>query len=531
MLSGSVVASPPAIAVAGLRKAYGGIQALAGVDLAVQAGTVHAVVGENGAGKSTLMKILAGAVHPDEGEVRVDDQVVHLASPADARRLGVGIVYQELSLFPERSILANLFPDVQPTRFGLVDRVAMREKATPILARIGLAADPDQAVADLGVGERQLVELSRLLIERPKVLILDEPNSALNERETRRLFAILRELSAAGITIIYVSHRLEEVFELADRITVMRNGVIVMTADRAATSIPRVVEAMVGTSPAELFPPRTGRAGLSLTADGAAPPPSVRVEGLSVGDDLRDVSFEAHPGEIIGLAGLEGSGVATLLGVLFGTRTATAGNVTFGDGGSLPSSPTAAARRGISLVPADRRNQGLMLGASIEANIAHVAVGTLPARRPWLDRAAMRAAARRQIEGLRIRSDGPRTIVDRLSGGNQQKVVVGKWLEVSPTLFLLDDPTRGVDVGAKREIYRLIRDLADRGRTVIFRSTELPEVVGLADRILVLYRGRLAVEVAGGQIDDHGLLLAINTGQPAGSAADPTSTTQHPEVT
>jgi ABC-type sugar transport system ATPase subunit len=530
VLSGSVVASPPAIAVAGLRKAYGGIQALAGVDLAVEAGTVHAVVGENGAGKSTLMKILAGAVRPDEGEIRVDDEVVHLASPADARRLGVGIVYQELSLFPERSILANLFPDVQPTRFGLVDRAAMRDKAAPILARIGLAADPDRAVSDLGVDERQLVELSRLLIERPKVLILDEPNSALNERETRRLFAILRELSAAGITIIYVSHRLEEVFELADRITVMRNGQIVMTTDRAATSIPRVVEAMVGTSPAELFPPRTGRAGVP-TADGAPPPPSLRVEGLSVGDDLRDVSFEARPGEIIGLAGLEGSGVATLLGVLFGTRRATTGTVTFADGKHLPASPTAAARRGISLVPADRRNQGLMLGATLEVNIAHVAVGTLPARRPWLDRAAMRAAARRQIEDLRIRADGPRTIVDRLSGGNQQKVVVGKWLEVAPTLFLLDDPTRGVDVGAKREIYRLIRDLADRGRTVIFRSTELPEVVGLADRILVLYRGRLAVEAAGGQIDDHGLLLAINTGQPPAAAAVATSTTQHQEVT
>ena len=220
--------------------------------------------------------------------------------------------------------------------------------------------------------------------------------------------------------------------------------------------------------------------------------------------------------------------MATLLGVLFGTRRATAGEIRFADGRGAPASPTAAARRGISLVPADRRIQGLMLESSVEMNIAQVAVGTLSSRRPWLDRRAMRAAARRQITALRIQADGPGAIVGRLSGGNQQKVVVGKWLEVSPTVFLLDDPTRGVDVGAKREIYRLIRDLADSGRTVLFRSTELPEVVGLADRILVLYRGRLAVEANGGEIDDHGLLHAINTGRPPD--AEPASTTATEEI-
>jgi ribose transport system ATP-binding protein len=511
MATASATAPSSAIAVSDLRKAYGGIQALVGVDLAIEAGTVHAVVGENGAGKSTLMKILAGAVEPDAGKIRVAGEPVRLDSPADARRLGVGIVYQELSLFPQRSILANLFPDRQPTRFGLVDRPEMRRHAASALARLGLEADPEAAVGELGIAERQLVELCRLLIERPRVLILDEPNSALNERETRRLFAVLRELSADGITIIYVSHRLEEVFQIADRITVMRNGAIVDTVDRAATTMGWVVEAMVGTSPAELFPSRQRRPKAAVGA------PSLAVRGLTAGSELRDVSFEAHPGQIIGLAGLEGSGVATLLGILYGTRRASAGEIVFADGRGAPASPTVAARRGISLVPADRRQQGLMLEADIQTNIAHVAVGTLPSRRPWLDRSAMRAAARRQIDGLRIHADGPSTIVGRLSGGNQQKVVVGKWLEVSPTVFLLDDPTRGVDVGAKREIYRLIRDLADSGRTVLFRSTELPEVVGLADRILVLYRGRLAVEANGGEMDDHGLLHAINTGRPPGS--------------
>jgi ABC-type sugar transport system ATPase subunit len=497
-----------------LRKTYGGIHALTGVDLAIAAGTVHAVVGENGAGKSTLMNILAGALAPDEGDIRIGGDVVRLSSPADARKLGVGIVYQEPSVFPQRSILANLFPDLQPTRFGLVDRVEMRRRASPVMARLGLDADPEVVVGGLGIAERQLVEICRVLIERPRVLILDEPNSALNERETRRLFGVLRELSGDGITIIYVSHRLEEVFAIADRITVLRNGGIVMTADRATATMGRIVEAMVGTSPAELFPLRHGP---TRTEDRSGAAPSVTVAGLTVGDELRDLSFEARPGEIIGLAGLEGSGVATLLGVLFGTRQATAGRITFADRKGAPTSPTDAARRGISLVPADRRRQGLMLDSSIETNIAHVRVGTLPSRRPWLDRRAMRAAARRQIDALRILADGPATIVGRLSGGNQQKVVLGKWLEVSPTVFLLDDPTRGVDVGAKREMYRLIRDLADGGRTVLFRSTELPEIVGLADRILVLYRGRLAVVATGGEIDDHGLLHAINTGRPPGS--------------
>ena len=445
---------------------------------------------------------------------------IGLGVAAYTNRKGIAIVFQELSLFPERSILANLFPDDQPTTFGLVDRAAMRRRAAPILARIGLDVDPDTTIGDLGIGERQLVELSRLLIERPGVLILDEPNSALNARETDRLFAILRELSTDGITIIYVSHRLEEVFAIADRITVMRNGEVVRTTDRAATSMGEVVEAMVGTSPAALFPERPS----APAHAGAAP--SVVVRGLSVGEELTDVSFEARPGEILGLAGLEGSGVATLLGVLFGTRRATGGTISYPDGGGIPSSPTAAARRGISLVPADRRHQGLMLEASVEANVAHVTVGALHVRRPWLDRRAMRAAAQRQIAGLRIRADGPGAIVGRLSGGNQQKVVVGKWLEISPTVFLLDDPTRGVDVGAKREIYRLIRELADAGRTVIFRSTELPEVAGLADRIVVLYRGRVALEADAGELDDHGLLHAINTGRPPGSDPAPRVTAQ-----
>ena len=510
-LPGTAIADP-AVAVSGLSKSYGGIKALIDMDLAVERGTVHAIIGENGAGKSTLMKILAGAVKPDAGSIRVGGQELSISSPQDARRAGIGIVYQELSLFPERSILANLFPDIQPTRRGLVDTKAMRAAAEPVLARIGLSADPDTLVGELDLDERQLVEISRVVLEKPRVLILDEPNSALNEHETERLFAVLRDLKADGMTMLYVSHRLEEVFQISDRVTVMRNGRLVWTRDRAGLTIPDVVGAMVGGEQGELFPER--RTVTARAATAAAGATTLVATGLTVGDELSDVSFTAQPGEIIGLAGLEGSGVATLLGVLFGTRHPTAGTVTYPDGGGLPGSPTKAARRGVALVPADRRHQGLMLDRSIVRNISLVNVGTLPSRNPWLRPAEMMDAAKRQIERLRIKVGHPENPAGSLSGGNQQKVVIGKWLEVAPRVMLLDDPTRGVDVGAKREIYLLIRALADEGRIVLFRSTELPELVGLADRILVLYRGRLALELDGATTSDHEVLHAINTGQP-----------------
>ncbi|HEU0242494.1 MAG TPA: sugar ABC transporter ATP-binding protein, partial [Candidatus Limnocylindrales bacterium] len=451
-------------------------------------------------------------VRPDEGEVRVRGAAVDLTTPMVARRHGIGIVYQELSLFPERSILANLFVDQEPTRLGIVDTAAMTARAAPVLSRMGLDLDPATPVRLLGIGERQLVELSRLLIERPEVLILDEPNSALNEHETRRLFTILRELSAAGVTILYVSHRLEEVFAIADRITVVRSGRTVFERARAETSIAEVVRHMIGTSQEHLFPPRASETGAAAPGG-----PGLEVAGLTVEGELEDVTFTARPGEIVGLAGLEGAGVATLLGVLFGTRRADRGSVVFPDGRPAPRSPTDAARRGVGLVPADRRHLGLMLEASIARNIAHVAVGALKARSPWLRRSDLLGPALRQIASLQVRADGPGMPVGQLSGGNQQKIVVGKWLEIAPGVMLLDDPTRGVDVGAKREIYVLVRRLAAEGRIVLFRSTELPELAGLADRVLVFYRGRLTGEAAAAGLDEHALLHAINTGELRGT--------------
>ncbi len=494
----------PLIEVRNLTKRYGGVVAMADMNLSVEPGTIHAVVGENGAGKSTLMKVLAGAVHADGGEILFDGKPITIGTPGIARSHKIGIVYQELSLFPERSVLANLFVNQQPTRYGFVSLSAMEEQSREIVAQLGLNVDLRAPLNRLSIGEQQLVELCRVLLERPRLLILDEPNSALNERETERLFAVLNTLRAQGITMLYVSHRLEEVFSISDRITITRNGRDVLTARTADLTMPQVIEGMIGAQRDALFPP-------PLPKVAGKPDRALVVKGLS-GGKLRDVSFTARSGEIVGLAGLEGSGVADLLEMLFGTRRASAGEVSYPDGASLPRSPTAAARRGICLVPADRRKNGLMLDKSILFNISNVVVGArndgpltfLPGKA--LER------AQRQIEALRIKAASAFIPANALSGGNQQKVVIGKWLEIGPDVFLLDDPTRGVDVGAKREIYGLIRRMSAEGGIVLFSSTELPELIGLCDRILIIYQGRLAGEVSGA-LDSRTILHLVNTGE------------------
>jgi len=374
-----------------------------------------------------------------------------------------------------------------------------------VLREIGLDVDLDGRVGFLPIGEQQLVELCRVLLSKPKVLILDEPNSALSEKETERLFAVLRRLAASGISILYVSHRLEEVFAIADRITVIRNGRVVLGAPREELTLKAVVHAMIGRPEEELYPEREPDARAEAR-------PKLVVHNLSVRGRLRDVGFEARGGEIVGLAGIEGSGITELLGVLFGMRRADGGEVTYPDGGGLPRTPTAAARRGIGLVPADRRRQGLMLAGPVARNIAHVKAGALPSRSPWLRRRELTSAAQRQIAELQIKTPSPWSLVHQLSGGNQQKVVIGKWLEIGPDVVFLDDPARGVDIGAKREIFKLVRKIAGEGRIVLFRSTELPELLGMCDRILVFHRGRLAGACPAGAFDQRTLLHAIHTG-------------------
>ncbi len=497
------------IEVRELTKRYGGVVALADMNITVERGTVHAVVGENGAGKSTLMKILAGAVHPDSGTIRISGKPVTLESPNVARKHGIGIVYQELSLFPERSVLANLYINREPSSLGFVSTRRMEAESRDILGRLGLHVDVYAPVGRLTIGERQLVELARVLLEEPQLIILDEPNSALNERETQRLFAVLRSLRERGHTMLYVSHRLEEVFAISDRVTITRNGRDVLTRDRADLTIPEVIVGMIGVQHDALFPP-------PLPPTPGRAEERIVIKGLS-GGPLKDIDLTARSGEVVGLAGLEGSGVSSLLSILFGTEKARAGEVTFPDQKGLPRNPTNAARRGVCLVPADRRRNGLMLEKSILFNISQVFVGAQTGG-SWLFRnGPAYARAQRQIDNLKIKARSPWTLANQLSGGNQQKVVIGKWLEIGPKVFLLDDPTRGVDDGAKREIYGLIRKMSADGGIVLFSSTELPELVGLCDRIVVFYQGRVAGEFSG--VDDHTLLHVINTGEPPADAS------------
>jgi ribose transport system ATP-binding protein len=494
----------PILRISGLSKQYGGVRALDGVSLDVQRGSVHAVIGENGAGKSTLMKIIAGATAPDRGQISIDGSILPTSGPVAASRAGIGIVYQELSTLPTRDVLANLFVNNEPGYFGFVSRRKMAAAARPVFDQLGLDLNFDERAGDLSVANRQLLEIARVLISKPRVILLDEPNSALNARETARLFDIIRELCARQVTVIYVSHRLEEVFEIADTVTVMRNGHLIWTRPRAQLTIPQVIDAMLGHRAEDQYPPPLE----PQTIPGAP----LRVVGLRLPASDHAISFDAAPGEILGVAGLDGSGSDSLLPVLFGMQTPASDSSVYPDGLGRPLDPHAAARRRIALVPADRRREGLMLDKSIAVNAAHVAVG---ANSPWwrmVSNASLAERAQRAISALAIKAQSAHSLVHHLSGGNQQKVVVGKWLEIGPDVVLLDDPTRGIDVGAKRELFGVVRKLQSQNKIILIRSTELGELLGMCDRILVLYRRRLAGIARAEGLSEKRLLEAINTG-------------------
>ncbi len=493
-----------ACAVYNVVKNYGGVQALIGVDFQVYPGQVHAIVGENGAGKSTLMKILAGAEQPDGGEVYVAGKRVSFRNVNQANEHGVAIVFQELNLFPDLDVLANMFVLQAPQRLGMINRAEMERRALPILKELGLEQmNLRQSVGQLPLGEQQLVEIAKALLANSKVLILDEPNSALNAAETERLFTIIRRLRDLGVAIIYISHRLEEVFQIADLITVMRNGDIVETFDASSTTIPEVVALMIGRQLSELYGER-----IYTPLEGAP----LHLEHVTVADKLQDVTFTVARGEIVGLAGLEGSGTNTVLEVIFGLRQPDKGYVTLPSSAHTPRTINAAVRSDVALIPSDRRNDGLMLDQDIATNVAQVTAGVLGRLGFFLKPRTVKERAQTRSAKLHIKADSVTTPVKHLSGGNQQKVVLAKWLDADPAVVLLNDPTRGVDVGAKGEIYRIIQSLADEGRVVVFVSSELPEYVHLCNRVLVFYRGRMCGEFVRQDLNTHRLLEAINTG-------------------
>jgi ABC-type sugar transport system ATPase subunit len=499
----------------GISKSYGGVAALAGASLTVRAGSVHALLGENGAGKSTLVKIIAGAVRPDSGTMSLDGEEVSFSSTAEAARNGVAVVSQELSVFPDLDVLSNLFPMREVKRGPFVNRAAMAERARPVLRDLKLKVDLRQPVGSLSLAQRQLIEIAKALVTNPRVLILDEPTSALEAASTETLIGILEVLRDRQVAVLFVSHILEEVMQLCDEVTVLRDGRPVLEgAQRDQLTVQTIVDAMLGD--------RARRE--QALADRGAPtvrplaPESTRGGELSLKDvvvsrRLDHVSLTAAPGEIVGLAGLAGSGHHTVIELLSGQRRADSGSVLLPGGRAVPRGLRNAIRAGVAIVTGDRRRFGLMLDKPVWENIAQVRGIAQGREGPIIRAGRLRKRAQEQVERLRVRTPSLDARAGSLSGGNQQKVVFAKWLNAQPTVMLLDDPTRGVDVGAKAEMHALIRSAAEAGAIVLLASTDLDELEHVCDRVLVFYRGRVAAELSEDDVRKHTLLEAMNTGE------------------
>lgn len=473
-------------------KRFGGITAVNDVSFGIESGEIHAVVGENGAGKSTIMKMLAGVHRPDGGTLLLRGQPVTIADPLHARNLGVSIVFQELNLFPHLTVAGNVFANREATHGpGLLDERTMVAATRRVLDQMGVALDPNARVGRLSVAEKQLVEIARTLQQQSDIIIMDEPNSALSAAETERLFALLRRLRDKGLTIIYVSHRLEEVFAIADRISVIRDGRYQGTWAIAGTTIPAIIAQMIGRRLDEAFPQRE-----PVPAEA---PTAVSVAGLRVGTHVGPVDFSVRAGEILGFAGLEGSGIGEVFHVLFGLAKPTDGEVVYKGRSAAPRSPFEAIRQGFALIPANRRDEGLMTSWSIRRNASLAVLDKLLDRLGMIDRGRERGLATDAVRKLHVATDSIDKRVVNLSGGNQQKVVVAKWLATGPEILILNDPTRGIDVGAKSEIYALCDELARQGLALLFTSSEIEETLGVCDRILVFHKGRVIREFARGE--------------------------------
>ncbi len=472
----------PLLAMRAISKSFPGVRALSEVDIELAGGEILGIVGENGAGKSTLMKVLAGVISPDEGEITLDGAPFVPRSPRDALRAGIIVIHQELSLVPDRSIAHNIFLGNLPRGpLGNIKRRTLNERARVLLERVGLSVNPATPVRALGIAQQQLVEIARALSREARVIVLDEPTATLTATEKRTLFASIAGLRAAGVGLIYISHHLEEIFAICDRVTVLRDGRTIRTAPTAAWDERSLIQAMVNRPIEALFPERGKRPGEVL----------LRVEGLSSPGAFSDVSFEVRAGEVMGLGGLIGAGRTEVLKTIFGALPASSGAVRVGGEARRMRSPREALAHGIALVPEDRKGEGLIMPFPISSNLALSRLRALSGAGIVVNRTRVDALATDTVRELRIRSSGIRQRVISLSGGNQQKVVIGRALTTKPRVFLLDEPTRGIDVGAKIEVYRLINDLAGRGSAVIVVSSDMLELLGLCDRIVVMRAGRV----------------------------------------
>ena len=491
----------------GVVKRFPGVVALGGVDLDVRRGEVHCLLGQNGAGKSTLIKVLAGVHQPNEGTIEWEGEQVTLGHPQAAMDLGVATMYQELDLVEGLSVAENIFLGHEHTRLGFSQRSAARREAAALLARLGHSEiSPSAEVGTLSAASCQIVSMARALSLDAKLIIMDEPSAVLDAGEVAQLFRVIREITNEGVAVIYISHRLEEIRDIGDRVTVLKDGRTVTTGlDAKTTPTQELIRHMTGRSIEYVFPPKP---------DVADAEPLLRVEGLGRTGEFSGVSFDVRPGEVVGLAGLVGSGRSEVVETIFGARKATTGTVTVDGRTVRPGSVPAAVSAGIGLCPEERKSQALVLGASLAANISLASL-TRFSRAGLLDRDGENTSAEELLESLDVRPRGIHRESRTLSGGNQQKVVLARWLLRGCRVLLLDEPTRGVDVGARSEIYALIRRLTDDGVAVVVVSSEIPEVLGLSNRVLVLADRTVRHEGPADELDEHAVLDIILKGDAA----------------
>ncbi|MFC9841790.1 sugar ABC transporter ATP-binding protein [Streptomyces sp. NPDC127595] len=497
---------PPLLTMSGITKSFPGVRALDGVDLDVQAGEVHCLLGQNGAGKSTLIKVLAGAHQPDDGTIGWRGDHVTLRSPIAAMRLGIATIYQELDLVEGLSVAENVHLGHEPTAAGFVVRgKAAKESTAALLRRLGHSEiDPARLVGELSAAQQQIVSMARALSHDVRLIVMDEPSAALDPDEVDNLFRIVGDLTADGVAVVYISHRLEEIRRIGDRVTVLKDGRAVAGGLPAKSTPTReVVALMTGRNVEYVFPDRPV----------TRPPgePILQVQGLARAGEFESLDLDLRPGEIVGLAGLVGSGRSEILETIYGARKASQGQVIV-DGRVLrPGSVRAAVRAGLGLAPEERKAQALLMLESVTRNVSVSSMSRF-SRAGWIDRGAERAAARSATRELSLRPDNPSVPIRTLSGGNQQKAVLARWLLRGCRVLLLDEPTRGVDVGARAELYAVIRRLADEGLAVLLVSSEVPEVLGLADRVLVLREGRVVHTAPARELDEHRVLDLVMEG-------------------
>jgi ABC-type sugar transport system ATPase subunit len=467
-----------------ISKSFGATIALDNVSFEISKGKIHAIVGENGAGKSTLMKILAGVHLPDSGSIFIKGKKAKIIDPVSAKVHGISIVFQEMKLFPELNIVENVFLGREEVfSLGFLKKNKMRNETVELLRTIFHEIDVLKDVEELTLAEKQIVEIARGLAEKSEILILDEPNSALNEEESQNLFKIINELKSHGITIIYVSHRLDEVIEIADYVTVLRDGKFISTNDIKKTTVKEIISQMIGKKVSDIFPRK-------VYPEEEAPA-VLKATNLSKTGFISDINFEVHSGEIVGFAGLEGAGVDTVFKSLFGLEKLDDGEIMFEDKKIKNLTTWIAMEHGWALVPAERNKEGLMINWSIKENITLPIIDNLVNKIKLISGKKLNIVANKFVKDLHIVTDSINKDVEFLSGGNQQKTVIAKWLATKPGLLILNDPTRGIDIGSKIEIYSLIGDLASKGLAILFTSSELDEIIGLCHRIYVFYNGRI----------------------------------------